>query len=706
MAAAGHQRDDSDVPVDLSRLTAGLNESQRRAVTSGACSLVIIAGAGSGKTRVLTHRIARRVLTEEIDARHTLALTFTRKAAAELRSRLSKLGLPHPVHAGTFHAVAYSQLRQRWQERGVTPPGLLDRKVGFIARCLGRTTTKGSPTLALDVTSEIEWAKARMIPADRYPVEANRAGRRPPVDADRLAEIFATYEEAKLQQRLVDFDDLLRLATRDLRRDPHYAAARRWMFRHLFVDETQDVNPLQFELLRCWIGEDDDRTDLCVVGDPNQAIYSWNGADATYLEDSATWFPGSEVIELVDNYRSTPQVLGVANTVLSTNMGPGRPGRHTLRLRANRPDGPLPFLHVHPDEAAEARAIARRCRDAHVPGRAWSEQAVLVRTNAQLAVLIEAFHAAGIPTRSRAAGRLLDQPEVKETLRSLRGGGTLAERLAELDTAINLPAGGTEEGTTLTEERVANVAELVRLGREYLDLDPGGNAASFETWLVSTLRAEDGAGHVDAVELLTFHAAKGLEWPIVHIAGLEDGLVPIHYAQTDEAQSEERRLLYVALTRAQTTLHCSRSERRAFGARSLTRRPSPYLEIIELAIELLSDGQETIDLTHAVAAQRAKLRSDDGRRPPRRRGGSGSAPGDLAEEDRPLFEALKAWRRTQAKVADVPAFVIFNDATLSEMARTRPRSRSELLEVSGVGAVKAERFGDQVLAIVAEAGPS
>jgi DNA helicase-2/ATP-dependent DNA helicase PcrA len=703
-------RDDGEV---RSRLLAGLNAAQERAVTSPAASLVIIAGAGSGKTRVLTHRIARRVLDDEVDARRVLALTFTRKAAAELRQRLGRLGLPHPVHAGTFHAVAYAQLRQRWQERGITPPQLLDRKVGMVARCMGSSRSKSSPTLALDVTAEIEWAKARMIPADRYPHEAARAGRRPPIDADRVARAYAAYEDEKLARRMVDFDDLLRLATRDLRVDEQYAAARRWTFRHLFVDELQDVNPLQFELLRQWRGEPDADTDICVVGDPNQAIYSWNGADASYLDDAATHFPGAEVVELSDNYRSTPQILGVANTVLSSPAGPGRPGRRALQLRPNRGDGPLPQLHVADDEVGEARDVARRVRDRRAPGRPWSDQAVLVRTNAQIATLVEAFQKAGIPTRSRANGRLLDQPEVKDALRAMRAGsGTLAERLAELDRSLTPtttaaevlgeePPPGRRVGV-LNEERTANVAEIVRLGREYLDLDPQGGPGTFEAWLISTLRADDTGGQVDAVDLAPFHAAEGLEWSIVHIAGLEDGLVPIHYAQTGEAQAEERRLLYVALTRAGQELHCSRAERRAFGAKSLPRRPSPYLETIELALELLSDGHDPVELSGAVAEQRARLRSQDGVEPKQRRRRRTEPVIDLTVEDRRLLDALKAWRLQQARVADVPAFVIFNDATLTEVARRRPSNQRELLAIPGIGAVKAERFGRQLLKAVAE----
>jgi DNA helicase-2/ATP-dependent DNA helicase PcrA len=675
-------------------LIAGLNDAQRRAVTTDGAPLAILAGAGSGKTRVLTRRIARRVVEGEIDASHVLAVTFTRKAAAELRDRLSTLGLTSGVQAGTFHSIAFAQLRQRWQERGVTPPSILDRKVGFVARLVRSASSRqrGSSTLPLDLVSEIEWAKARMVPADRYAEAAAAAHRRPPIDANEVARVFAKYEEEKLARRMVDFDDLLRLATRDLRVDEGYAAARRWRYRHLFVDEFQDVNPLQFELLRAWLGE---RVDLCVVGDPNQAIYSWNGADASYLADFDRYFPGATTVELSENYRSSPQILGVANTVLGTG-----PRSTTFQLRPNRGDGPIPTVRALPDEHAEARAIARRIRDHHAPGRPWSEQAVLVRTNAQLPVIEEALRVARVPFRSRGGGRLLEQPEVRETLAALRRGpGHLSERLDEIEAQLDAGSGVGE--ARLSDERAANVAELVRLGREYVDLDADGSAASFEAWLRSTLGNDEGGPSTDAVDLATFHAAKGLEWSVVHLAGLEEGFVPIHHAQTEPTRAEERRLLYVALTRAERELHCTWAERRAFASRSLQRRPSPYLETISLAIDLLGDGEEPIDLTAAVARQRATLRLDDGIEPARRRRPTKSSGPELPSGDRELFEQLKAWRRAQAKLADVPAFVIFNDATLAEVATARPATAGELLDVNGIGAVKAQRFGEALLTIVA-----
>ena len=682
----------------LDRLTAGLNDAQREAVTTDAAPLAILAGAGSGKTRVLTRRIARRVLNHEVDPSHVLAVTFTRKAAAELRRRLGELGLPAAVNAGTFHSIAYAQLRQRWSDRGITPPEILDRKVGFVARLMSARNS----TAPLDVTAEIEWAKARMIPAEQYPLEAARAGRTPPFDADRVAQLYTAYEEEKLRRRMVDFDDLLRLATRDINSDHAYAAARRWRYRHLFVDEFQDVNPLQFELLRAWLG---DNLDLCVVGDPNQAIYAWNGADAEYLERFDDHFPGVHFVKLTLNYRSSPQIIGVANTVLNTSFDGDLAvagSRMALHLAPTRGDGPMPTVISYADETAEAHGIARRIRDAHAPGRTWSDQAVLVRTNAQLLIFEESFRLSGIPFRSRGSVRFLDRPEIKDALVAMRRGpGRLAERLVELDAGEAGDGDSGGEAGALNADRAANVLELVRLGREYLGFDPEGDLGSFQSWLASTLRSDDGGNSGDAVDLSTFHAAKGLEWPIVHLAGLEEGLVPIHFAETPLARAEERRLLYVALTRAERVLSLSWAERRTFGTKSLRRRRSPYLEAVDLAIELLNQHADPVNLGAAVAEQRRKLRTiemDTPRPPPRRR----VAADDLSPGDRLVLDALKAWRLTQARAADVPAFVIFTDATLVAVASSRPATESQLLAVAGIGAVKAQRFGEQLLRIVEE----
>jgi DNA helicase-2/ATP-dependent DNA helicase PcrA len=716
-------------------LLRGLNEAQRAAVTSESSPLRILAGAGSGKTRVLTHRIAHEAAVGRGDPARVLAVTFTRKAAGELRERLGRLGLRSGVQAGTFHAIAYAQLRQRWEERGIRPPELLERKVGFVARL----SPSRDRTLPLDLVSEIEWASARLVTPDTYVAAAGRAHRRPPVDPSVVADVYARYVEAKRKRRLVDFDDLLRLATRDLDADPVYATARRWRFRHLYVDEFQDVNPLQHRLLAAWLGPE---STVCVVGDPNQAIYAWNGADARYLVDFDRFFPGGDTIALEDNYRSTPEILGAANAVLATGHG-----ATFMRLRPHRSSGPSPTVRAFADETAEAHGVARSCRDRHRPGEPWRAQAVLVRTNAQAAVLAEAFTRAGIPHRVRGSGSLLEQPEIRQALGALRRAGSVRDFLSDCEREARLDAlaldgpdpdgPGTERGLDDTgsdgaeppaegmaaatgesgdhgrpgapgprrddggpsaadqpggpsaaDDRRANVAELVRLGREYLALDPEGTPGAFAAWLGSTLRNEDAGG--DAVEIVTFHAAKGLEWPIVHIAGLEKGFVPIHHAEDDaEAVDEERRLLYVALTRAREELHCTWAERRAFGSRSLRRSPSPWLEAVG-SVRGPGGRLPAAETARRAAAAKAKLPSRDG----------------PAAADRPLFEALRAWRREQALKGGVPAYVVFNDATLRAVAEQRPATVAELLDVPGIGPAKAERFGADVLRIVAEAASS
>ncbi|MFM7069941.1 MAG: ATP-dependent DNA helicase UvrD2 [Actinomycetes bacterium] len=649
------------------RLLDGLNDAQATAVTTAASPLRILAGAGSGKTRVLTHRIAHGALTGRIDPQRVLAVTFTRKAADELRTRLGGLGLRDGVQAGTFHAIAFAQLRQRWEERGVRPPELLERKVGFVARLRARS----GRTEPLDVVAEIEWAAARCISPEQYAAAAGRFRRNPPFDATKVAEIYDRYMEEKRRKRLVDFDDLLRLAARDLLADPVYASARHWRFRHVFVDEFQDVNQLQYELLSAWLGPE---SDLCVVGDPNQAIYAWNGADARYLSDFDSFFPGGATVTLEDNYRSTPQILAAANAVLTD--GPSAP----IRLRPHRDPGAPPTVRQFSDQSAEAAAVARSVRDRYRPGRSWREQAVLVRTNAQAVTIAEALTQAQIPHKVRGAGDLLQQPEIVEAIASLRSAANLSVGLGDLALARDAMP---------NEERAANVAELERLGREYLTLDPTGGTAGFISWVASALRGEDRRGG-DAVEIVTFHAAKGLEWSIVHLAGLEEGFVPIHHADDADSVDEERRLLYVALTRARDELHCSWAQRREFGARSMKRTPSPWLQLITATV---------------AAAPRRLDGPSTARRAAEARAANRGRPAPTATTDDALLAALKAWRLRRARGADVPAFVICNDATLTEIATQRPRTRAELLDIAGIGPVKAERFGDELLEIVAADTP-
>ncbi|HEX2849790.1 MAG TPA: ATP-dependent DNA helicase UvrD2 [Acidimicrobiales bacterium] len=686
--------------MDVERLLTDLNDAQRAAVTTEASPLCILAGAGSGKTRVLTRRIAYRALTGTADAPHVLALTFTRKAAGELRSRLAALGVRDTVVAGTFHSVAYAQLRRRWADRGERPPALLDRKGRLLAPLVG-PTRNGAIVQVADIAAEIEWAKARLIPAAQYAIEAGRFGRTPPVPASAVAAIFERYELEKRRRGLIDFDDLLGLCARAFDEDDEFAATQRWRFRHVFVDEFQDVNPAQFQLLRGWLG---DRRDLCVVGDPNQAIYSWNGADPRLLGAFDRLFPGGETVRLDDNYRSTPQVLRVANAILaSAPLAASSPaGGGPTHLRPHRADGPTPTVRSYATDAAEARGIAALVKKVHGPSRPWSHVAVLVRTNAQALVLEEAFRAAGIPFHVRGGGAFLDQPEVRQALADLEASPARVPfdaRIVDLEAMARTDAG--------TDDRRLNIEALVRLAREYAALDPQPSLSGFQAWLVATTKGDepDRRDPGDAVEIATFHRAKGLEWPVVFVAGLEKGFVPIGRAESPEAEGEERRLLYVALTRAEEELHCSWAERRTFGERTISRSPSPWLDIVQSVIASIEGAADAVDWRARIDRERSKLRPAAGGG--RRRTGHSAGSREVGTSPDPeVLEALKAWRSSAARAANVPAYVIFHDTTLAAVAELKPRTRDALLAIPGLGPLKAERYGEALLALVAHRGHS
>lgn len=662
--------------IDVSRLLDGLTEAQRAAVTSEAAPLCILAGAGSGKTRVLTRRIAHRCATGSADPRRVLALTFTRKAAGELTQRLGSLGMREQVVAGTFHSLAWSQLRRHWEDKRQEPLQLLDRKVGLVARALPRSA-RGGHVQPLDYVSEIEWAKARRIRPDGYAQAAVDADRRPPVPVEAVAEVFQRYEALKDERRMIDFDDLLDRTLGLLQHDQEFAATQRWRFRHLFVDEFQDVNPLQHALMRGWLG---DRTDLCVVGDPNQAIYAWNGADARYLTGFTRRFPTAETVALVENFRSSPQIIAAANAVLARGVA------RRQALTPTKADGPLPTVRAYADDDAEATGIARAVQAAHRPGDGWSAQAVLVRTNAQTSLIATALKRLGIPSRVRGGGALTSQPAVKDALRAMRHD---RRELSVVMADLEEEAADDGDDSPTAAERRADLLALVRLGHDYAAADSSPTVPGFLAWLQAT-GAEESAGRAaDAVDITTFHAAKGLEWSVVHLAGLEAGLAPISFAKTDDALDEERRLMHVAITRAQRQLHCSWAEKRTFGTRSSRRTPSPYLDAIERA----GRGDAAPE---PAQARPARTRS-------RRARSATPARPDLTPADRALIDELKAWRRATAKAVGMPAYVVFHDRTLEAVASARPSDRAGLLAVPGVGPAKAERYGDELLALVAGA---
>ena len=658
----------------MSDLLDGLDPTQHAAVTSTDNPLAILAGAGSGKTRVLTRRIAHRVETGAIDPQRTMAVTFTRKAASELRSRLRGLGLRDDITTGTFHSLAYAQLHERWAERGIRPPDMLDRKFAMIARLLGR---RANTSMILDTLSELEWITARNLSLERYPHEIDRLDRTPPIPAADIVQTAKRFAEEKRRQRVVDFDDLLTLAIRDIEADPDYAAVVRWRHRHLFVDEFQDVNPLQFRLLQAWLG---DTPDLCVVGDPNQAIYAWNGADSWYLRKFTQHFPTAGVIKLGHNYRSTPEIIAAGHSVLP------KPDREAELPKTDRPSGPEPQITMCADDAAEAIAIARAVRDHAGPGISWSEQAVLVRTNAQVAIIATAFERAQIPHRVRGRSALIDQPEIKTLLRMLRDStGELASVIPDLRAAIAETALDDGEVESAAEaERQRNREALLQLSIDHAASFPAATGFDFANWLTASAAKEGLDVGANAVDVLTFHAAKGLEWSIVHLAGLESGYVPIAQANGPAALSEERRLLHVGLTRAKDKVLITWAAKRTFGERTSRRSRSPYLDHVDG-----TDKAPVVSLKQETGNERGKrhlraIRADY----------------EDSEPDSPLYLELKQWRSETAKEQGVPAYIVFNNRTLAAIAAQHPTTHDELLEVSGIGPTKVERYGDALLELI------
>jgi ATP-dependent DNA helicase UvrD/PcrA len=633
-------------------LLDGLTPDQRDAVTTSANPLCIIAGAGSGKTRVLTRRIAWHSTVGGIDPRRVLALTFTRRAASELRKRTWHLGLREEVAAGTFHSAALATLRRFWDHTGRSHPTLLDRRISFLAK----RHPKLDRSAVADLDAEIGWARARLITPENYGDAAAAARRRPPRGAEFVARAYTEYQDAKRQRRLIDFDDILALCHATMQRETAFADAQHWRYRHLFVDEFQDVNPLQFALLQSFLGPE---STLVVVGDPDQAIYGWNGAEPDFLNDIHHHLPGVAVVHLRANFRSTPEILAAAGRVL------GKEPQPAMRFRGDTPT----VSAVGADGEPGAVALAVRAR--HQPGAPWRSQAVLARTNAQLPALRNALETAGIPTRSRGEGALLRRPEIIDLLDRWPDAEALHSALAEQR--------ATPDDTDLDAERAAMVEAFLEIARDHLTLEPDATVGEF----VTALRFDDRVGTAgDAVELATFHSAKGLEWPIVHLVGLEDGLVPIAFARTRAARDEEQRLLYVAVTRAERELHVTWCTHRTMGDTLQARPPSPWVEAFVDA-----DAADAA----AVAPPIRDLRQlvDD-------------APDiDLTDLFTPVVASLETWRAAAAAAARVTPAAVLSDDALRRIAERRPASIDELAALPGVGPGKARRFGPRLLEISA-----
>ena len=569
------------MPGTSEALLAGLDPEQRQVALAARGPVCVLAGAGTGKTRAITYRIAYAALSGTVDPAHVLALTFTVRAAGELRGRLRQLGVDQ-VRASTFHAAALRQLNYFWPRVvGGRPPQLIDSKAGLVREAAKRARVRldGTPGALADTAAEIEWAKVIQVRPDGYPAAAVAAGRSALAGADNLAAVFAAYEELRRERHLIDFESVLEL-TAAILIDSRVAAGQvHDIFRHFVVDEYQDVNPLQKLLLEAWLG---DRDDLCVVGDPNQVIYSFTGATSTYLTGFTAEFPAATMVRLVRDYRSTPQVVAVANQLV----------RSASPLAAQRPPGPRPVLIEYPDDAAEAAGLAHRVRTLMTAGVPAREIAILVRVNADTERFELALAEAGLPYVIRGAERFYDRPVVRQALVLLRGAArgetagdssdSLPDSVRHVLTGIGLTPRPPSalRGAASVRENWESLAAIAQLADDMHAAGPEATLADFSAEL--TMRADLGqAPAVDGVTLASMHAAKGLEWDAVLLPGLVEGLMPIVHARTAEALEEERRLLYVAVTRAREHLCLSWSSARAPGARG-GRQRSRFLDGVRL----------------------------------------------------------------------------------------------------------------------------
>jgi DNA helicase-2/ATP-dependent DNA helicase PcrA len=725
VTAATHSTLFPQVPDTADAVLEGLDPEQREVALALHGPVCVLAGAGTGKTRAITHRIAYGVRAGILQPSSVLAVTFTNRAAGEMRGRLRQLGAAG-VQARTFHSAALRQLQYFWPKAvGGSMPRLVDRKIQLVVDAAAACRIRLDRGELRDVTAEIEWSKVtQTVPGD-YALAAAKAGRDVPRNPAEIAQLYAAYEDLKRERGVIDFEDVLLLTVAVLQDRHDIADQVRAQYQHFVVDEYQDVSPLQQRLLELWLG---DRDNLCVVGDASQTIYSFTGATPDHLLDFRTRHPGATVVKLVRDYRSTPQVVHLANGLLA--QASGRAADHRLELVSQRAPGPEPVYTEYTDEPAEAEGAARRIRELMAAGVPAAEIAVLFRTNAQSETYEQALADAGVPYQLRGAERFFDRPEVRKAGIALRAASRFGGNDALLDDAPDLPSqvravlsgeGWTTQppaGSGAVRERWESLAALVNLAQDFAAARSGATLAD----LVAELDERAGAQHaptVQGVTLASLHSAKGLEWDVVFLVGVAEGMMPITYAKTDEQIEEERRLLYVGVTRAREHLHVSWALSRSPGGRP-SRRPSRFLDGLRpgstgAAARAATGGPGGVERGFTSGPAGAVPRRT--RRTPARCRVCGRTLTDAGEmklmrcEDCPsdmdegLYERLREWRAEQARRSGQPAFCVFTDKTLMAIAEAVPDDEGELARIPGVGVRKFNRFGADVLAICAGQEP-
>lgn len=632
--------------VNSASLLEGLDDDQRQAVTCPPSATIVHAGAGSGKTRVLTHRIAWRIAEGSADPARILAITFTREAASEMRRRLRTLGVARNDRMGdvdqptigTFHAVALSLLRRRAADTSATMPQIIGNRVTLLEQALGEDPLTRHHA---SVLTEIDWAHARLVPPERYEQEVRRVGRSIQHDPKRVAAAYVAYERTKRKRGVVDLDDLISLATRAITERSDFAQATRFRYRHLFVDEAQDMNPLQYAFFEAIRGG---RSDVFVVGDPMQAIYGWNGAEPTLFGRLSDTMHQATVFALLNNYRCTPQVLEVAARVASHDAALTTTKSEIRSMRS--PGVPVEFVEV--DDEFDEVDVVRRIVQQHVRGVVTPSVAVLARTNALLEPLSRGLISAGVAVASRRASAA--RSSAIDEVADCRDRHDLTVWAA--DVIVD---------SVDADERI--VAEQVQsyLRSSTNEVIDGRGAAAY-------LRATNNSPERYGVELLTFHAAKGREFSTVIIVGAEAGLMP-HVAATTTAQlHEEARLAYVACTRAADLLIIVRAGRRKGRLTTV----SPFFASLPSSVHRRGESIEPTTRPRLAPAPDPKRLADD----------------DLRRRLRGLRDHIARNNLTLPEA-------VLSDAEISRIVKQRPSDTEQLAKI--LGPLTAQRLGAALL---------
>ena len=678
-------------------LLDALDPDQRQVAEHLEGALCVLAGAGTGKTRAITYRIAYGVAVGAYQPTQVLAVTFTARAAGEMRSRLADLGVVG-AQARTFHSAALRQLTYFWPTAiGGRRPAIEKFKGRLVGTAAHRLGLSADRALIRDLSAEVEWAKVTMTLPEDYAQQAAALRREPPggLEPATVAQVLAAYEEAKTERGVIDFEDVLLLMVGVLLDREDIADQVRGQYKHFVVDEYQDVSPLQQRLLDLWLGR---RRQLCVVGDVSQTIYSFTGATPAFLTGFTTRYEDARTVRLSRDYRSTPQVVSLANRVLSRSRRGGGAlvlPAGAVELVAQRPSGPAVRFESYDDDVAEAAGVVEhvgRLRSAGVP---LSGIAVLYRTNSQSEAIEQALSDAGIGYLVRGGERFFERDEVKRAVVMLRAAARTerAELTGDVgaDTRMVLGREGWSERPPAprgaVRERWDSLNAIVELADE-LGAKRGADLDGLVAELGERAAAQN-APTVEGVTLSSLHAAKGLEWDAVLLVGASEGLLPISLAEGPAAIEEERRLLYVGVTRAREHLVVSCARARNPGGRA-SRRPSRFL-----------DGIWPTDDPDRRGSRGASSRPP---RSPRERAKQAAA--EFEADNDPatiaLFEALRAWRAGVAKERSKPAYTVFADTTLRSIAVVKPGRLPQLSLIHGVGAVKLKEYGADVLRVVRE----